>query len=202
MAVTDIVAVPDVKDFLNITSSTFDGRLALFLSTASTMIQNRIGPVAGSPAYDVWYDGGETQILLRHTPVQSITAINESYGGSLAFALTEQIVDLPSSAGGLYGYSLNKSSGVLTRRVSGVAVPFAWGTLNIHITYVGGYAVAPADLQLATLLLVQHMWAVERGGSKRPGQGGDDTAGGGKDSDAWPQRVEEILENYYIPGIA
>lgn len=202
MAVTDIVARADVKDFLNITSSSFDSRLDLFLSTASTMIQNRVGPVAGSPVYDEWYDGGQAQILLRHAPVQSVTSITESYGGALAYTLTEQIVDQPASAGGLYGYSLNKSSGVLTRRVSGIATGFTWGTLNIHIVYVGGYAVAPADLQLATLLLVQHMWAVERGGSKRPGQGGDDSAGTGKDADAFPQRVEEILENYYIPGIA
>jgi hypothetical protein len=69
------------------------------------------------------------------------------------------------------------------------------------VQYVAGYLTAPPELQLAAKLLVQHMMATQRGGSKRPGMGGDDS-GPATDFDAFPSRVEEILANFYTPGIA
>jgi hypothetical protein len=45
------------------------------------------------------------------------------------------------------------------------------------------------------------MWEPRRGGSKRPGLGGNDEASL-KDEGDFPARVEEILANFYVPGIA
>lgn len=199
--VTQIVTTADIKAFLNIptTDTSFDTQLGLFVDAASQMIVNRIGPVAGSPTYDEWYDGGSPSIVLRHTPVQSITSITESYGSSAVYTLTAQVLD-SGSVGGAYGYSGDLSRGLLTRRVSGIATHFAAGLQNVHVVYVAGYATVPADIEQAAKLLIQHMWATQRGGSKRPGQGNDDIYVGL--SFTWPRRVEEILSAYYIPGIA
>jgi hypothetical protein len=101
----------------------------------------------------------------------------------------------------MYGYTLDKVDGLLIRRAAGQTIRFAAGRMNVHVQYTAGYAVVPAELKLAGLLLLQHLWATQRGGARRPGLGGDDS-GGPSDYDAFPSRVEEILANYYTPGIA
>lgn len=197
--VAQIVTLQQAKDFLNITTTTFDSELGGFIDAASQMITNRIGPVSGSPTYDEWYDGGRPQIVLRHTPVQSVTSITESYGAATSYTLTPVTLDSGSVAGS-FAYTVDLSAGIITRRAAGVAMPFAPGVQNIHVVYTAGYATVPADLVQATNLLISHMWTTQRGGSKRPGTGGDDWNPSHLES--WPPRVEEILENYFIPGIA
>ena len=198
--VTQIVTVAEVKTFLNITVSTFDTQVSDFIDAASQMIVNRVGDIAGSPTRDEWYDGGAAQILLRHTPIQSITSITESFGSSVVYTLTPQVLD-SGTATGAWGYSVDLTTGLLTRRVSGIATRFAVGVQNIHVVYVAGYATVPADIKQATKLMLQHMWVTQRGGSKRPGQGGDDEWTPAH-LQAFPPRVEQILANYYVPGIA
>lgn len=196
----DLVTLADAKAFLNITSTNQDTELGSFITSASDMITNRVGPVAGSPTFDEWYDGGSTRIVLRHTPVQSITSITESYGSTTYYTLTAQALD---GGGGTsaYGYTVDLTHGIVTRRAAGIAVPFAAGQQNVHVVYVGGYSSTPAELQLATNLLIQHMWATQRGGAKRPGLGGNDGPPP-SEWDGFPPRVEEILANFYTPGIA
>jgi hypothetical protein len=174
--------------------------LPAFVTTASDMIASRIGPVAGSPTYDEWYDGGSTQIVLRHSPVQSITSVTESYGGTVTFPLTQVVLDagVPMSA---YGFTFDAVNGMLTRRASGGTIPFPAGTMNVHVKYVAGFASVPPELQTAAKLLVKHLWEPRRGGGKRPGLGGNDEASL-KDEGDFPARVEEILANFYVPGIA
>ena len=196
----NIITLSDAKTFLNITGTVNDAELANFISTASDMIVSRIGPVAGSPTYDEWYDGGSPQILLRHTPIQSITSVNESWYGQVTYTLTPQVLD-DGLAKSIYGYTVDVSEGILTRRQSGAVGRFAPGLLNVHVVYVAGYAVVPSELQMAAKILLKHYWAERRGGSKRPGQGGDDMADLRNEGD-FPARVEEILANFYIPGIA
>jgi uncharacterized phiE125 gp8 family phage protein len=200
MAVTPIVSLQDTKSFLNMTQSTADAELSDFIDAASQMIVNRIGPVLGLVTYDEWYDGGGHKIALRHTPVLSITSITESWGSSAVYTLNAITLDGGSGTFDNYSYTVDLGAGILVRRVSGSATRFARGIQNVHIVYVGGYANVPADLKQAAQLLVKHMWETQRGGSKRPGQGGEDWQAG--QGDAWPARVEEILANYYLPGIA
>lgn len=200
MASADIISLTDAKTFLNIAGTQYDDELPGFITAASDMIASRIGPVAGSPKYDEWYDGGSTQIVLRHSPVQSITSVTESYGGTVTFTLTQVVLDA-GVAMGAYGYSFDAATGLLTRRASGGTIPFPAGTMNIHVKYTAGFASVPSELQTAASLLVKHLWETRRGGSKRPGLGGNDE-GSLRDEGDFPARVEEILANFYIPGIA
>ena len=199
----DLVALPDVKVALNIpaTNTTSDATLSSLITTASDMIQNRIGPVGGSPTFNEWYDGGSTKIVLRHTPIQSITKITEAWAATAIYTLNASVLDGTPTDTGSWGYSVDLGAGIITRRAAGFAVPFAPGVQNVNVQYVAGYATVPSELQEATKLLIQHLFAAQRGGSKRPGLGGDDS-GPASDFDAFPSRVEEILSNFYTPGIA
>ena len=197
----DLATLAEAKTFLNITNNTSDASVQSMLSAASDMIQNRIGPVGGSPTFDEWYDGGSTKIVLRHTPIQSITKITEAWAATAIYTLNASVLDGTPTDTGSWGYSVDLSAGIITRRAAGFAVPFAPGVQNVHVQYVAGYATVPEELKLAAKLMVQHMWATQRGGAKRPGLGGDDS-GPASDFDAFPSRVEEILSNFYTPGIA
>lgn len=198
---SDLVSLSTAKAFLNINNTASDSALQTVISTASNMIINRIGPVLASPTLSEWYDGGSVKIVLRKTPVQSIVKITEAWGTSSIYTLNASVLDGSVTDTGSFGYSVDLSAGIITRRASGFAVPFARGTLNVNVQYVPGYISAPPELQEAVNLLIQHLFANQRGGSKRPGLGGDDS-GPASDFDAFPSRVEEILSNFYTPGIA
>lgn len=196
-----IVTVPEAKAFLNINGGQYDNEISDMLEAGTAMISNRIGPVATAQPFNEWYDGGGPFIALRHTPVQTVVSITEAWGGGTVYALT--LADLTGGAdtSGNFGYSLDSTTGLLTRRMAGTTAGFSGGFQNINVQYTAGYAVAPPELRLAANLLLRHMWETQRGGSRRPGMGGDDS-GPGSDFDALPSRVEEILESYYLPGIA
>jgi hypothetical protein len=134
--------------------------------------------------------------------VQSVTSITEAWGGPVVYTLSLATLDGSQvDSTGNFGYSLDKATGLLTRRASGVTIGFARGFQNVNVQYVAGFTVAPPELRLAESLLLRHMWETQRGGARRPGMGGDDS-GPSSDFGAMPSRVEEILESYYIPGIA
>lgn len=195
-ALTDIISLPEAKSFLNIDVTTYDTEIGAFISAASAAWINRVGPVAGSTVYDEWHDGGGPTIVLRHPPVQSITAITEAFTDSIAYTLTNDPLD-GTGVGGAYGYTLEKDRGLIVRRAVGTPVPFAYGLRNVHVTYVAGYATTPADITQAVQLLVKHMWETQRGG--RPGSQQQQQP---MSSFTWPPRVDEIADSYIVPGIA
>jgi hypothetical protein len=86
------------------------------------------------------YSGVTGPILLRHTPVLSITSV--TVGGSLLLN-TQYLLD---DTGFLYYGSTTGYS--------------AWtsGLRNVSVTYVAGYANPPRVARLAALNLVQSMW--------------------------------------------
>jgi hypothetical protein len=198
VAAVAIITLAQAKEVLNITATTYDAELNTFIASASQMIVNRIGFVAGSLAISEWYDGGATVIMLRSNgPIQSVTAVTESYG-SITYTLTQVAVDTGSNSTA-YGYSVDLDRGLLVRRASGVPICFGGGKQSIHVTYVGGYTTTPADIIQACQLLVRHMWETQRGPSRRPGSEAE--VPNPNRQAAMPPRVEEILTSYMVPGI-
>lgn len=191
-----MVSLDEVKDFLSISNdTTTDAKLTLFIAAASQMIYNKVGVVSGSPTVDEWHDGGSDRIVLRNTgPIESVTTVVESYG-SIVYTLTQVNLDTPA-AGSSYQYTVDLNGGILVRRAAGIAVPFASGVRNIHVTYVAGYVTVPADLQHAAMVLVKHLWETQRGPQGRVGATPDGS------SYSFPNRVLEILAPYMLPGIA
>jgi len=189
-----IITVADAKTFLNITVNTFDAELTDFIASASQEIVNRIGPVSGSPSVSEWHDGGGPQIVLRQPgPIQSVTSVTETYG-TVTYTLAQVTID-QSPATTAYGYSVDLERGLLVRRASGVAVPFASGLQNVHVTYVAGYSTVPSDIKELARLKVKLKWETQRG-SARPGAGPDP-------SSTFPlrARIEEILSAHSVPAV-
>lgn len=198
MAAIDVITLAQAKAQLNINSTTYDTQLASMVSAASRMWVNRCGPVNPSN-FDEWYDGGNPRLMVRNGPIVSVTKVEETIGTAI-YALNLQTLQ----AGGdtsAWGYSVDMSTGMLTRRAAAIAVPFTYGVKNIHVVYQGGYAAVPEDITLAVTLLTQHLWETTRGGGRRPGQQTDDQWSP-QYAFAWPHRVEEIAAQYELPGIA
>lgn len=202
MALADPIITPaDAKDFLKITSNDQDSQVTQAIASASQMIVNRIGPVSGSPARDEWHDGGSDRIVLRNEgPVLSVSSVKESFG-SIVYTLTQ--VDLDSGGSGdAYTYTVDLNEGLIVRRAAGVAIPFAAGVRNIHISYVAGYAAdsIPEDIKQACRLMVKHLWNPRLG----PRQSTNQPTASAKPGEL-PAEVEEALSTYLgggVPGIA
>ena len=195
---TTIVTLDQVKTFLNISSTSTDTELPFYMSAAQQLWVNRGGPI-GTPAspVDEWYDGGSHEIVLRQAPVSSIATVEESIG---PIKYTLQYHE-PGTSGYAWGYWFDPATSTVVRLAAGTPIPFTRGARNIHVRYTPGYSSVPEDIQLAVLLLIKHMWETQRGIGKRPGLGGTDDWRP-SEGFAWPNRCEQILAGYKVPGIA
>lgn len=183
----------EVKPFLNIDKPDFDAKLTTFIASESQAIVNDIGQVTGDPTVSEWHDGGTERIVLRNPgPIQSVTSVTESYG-TITYTLSQVTLDT-SSTGNAYTYTVDLDEGLIVRRAAGIAVNFADGVRNVHVTYVAGYDTVPGDIKEACLLRIKYAWETQRGTSTRNSSG--------PTSDAVLARAEEILKRYRVPGIA
>jgi hypothetical protein len=88
------------------------------------------------------FDGGEPALILRKSPVISITSVTDS-GVSLS----------------ALDYTLDTSTGILYRgSTSGYWVRFATGRQSVSVTYVAGYLDPPRAARMVALSVVQSMW--------------------------------------------
>lgn len=165
-----IITLADVAAHLNWTSDQ-QSRYAMeaqgFIDGATPVVESIVGPV-DSASYDEWYDGGAPILLTLHAPILSITSVTETFGSNVIRTLTYQPLDGISSVDA-YGYTWDAETGEITRRVSGMAAPFALGRRNIHVIYSAGRAVIPGNIRLGMLELVRLTWWRSQQGGNRPG---------------------------------
>lgn len=197
----DIISLADAKTHLNITTTNYDTELADFITAASYMWRKRVCHVIPE-TFNEWHDGGRVAIPLRKGPIQSIQHVYETYG-AIQYELTQQT---PGQSGSAYCYMVDTDTGIIMRMAAGVGMFFTSGYRNINVQYTAGFGpigsgLIPGDIQLAIKLIVQHLWDAKRGGTKRPGMGGDDMPSP-EAAYSWPQRAEEIADGYFVEGIA
>jgi hypothetical protein len=173
MATVDIVTLAEVKTFLNIDGTTYDAELPDYISSASQMVVNAIGPVNAEPRLQTFPSGQVLALALRYFPVIAVSSVTVN-GSALAAS----------------AYTLNEADGLLT-----AASGFGYGP--VIVTYSAGRTPIPADIRHATLVLVKHLWATQRGGAMR---GSSEPQPGS--SYSMPNRVLEILNAYMPPGFA
>lgn len=87
------------------------------------------------------YSGGRGAIALRRTPVISVATVVES---GTTLTASDWVLDT-------VGWLLHRGSTTSASR-------WASGRANVSVTYVAGYASPPADLRLAVLREVEHLW--------------------------------------------
>lgn len=196
-----VLTLAEVQEYLNDSASADATELQKFITRGEAAIVNRVGALAPTATVEA-YDGGGCLIKLLCVPVITVTSVFESYGPTNR-ALTEQPLD---GSGGFsaYGYTLDKPTGALTRRISGVAGSFAPGRRNVTVSYTAGWstdgtsATLPADLAELTLAHIKDRWKSQRGGGLRPGAGQQD---GPPSADRFSPYVEELIVPFSQYGI-
>ena len=196
---TVIVSLADVKFHLNKTDNDDDTELQYFIDAATPLVEDIAGPVIPQTKTE-YYSGGVSSLVVNSLPIISVTSVTETYGQT-NYSLTE--ISLGSSNSN-FAFTVDYSTGNIVRRSFNAEALFPTGTNNVKVVYVTGRATIPANIRLATLMLIQHLWStsqLNRNGS-RPTLGGDDsfTVGAGF---AVPNRVRELLQpSPRVPGIA
>lgn len=151
MAVLDL---PDAKAHLNITSTTHDAELPLFIAAAEAAVAKRVGPLEPTEVTER-VRGGCAALSLSTLPVLEVTEVTDAGGG------TVDVADLYVSDG-------------LVVREDGGGFASRW----YDVTYSAGRAVdaLPADLLQAVKELLRHLWRTQRGAVSGPGQDFDPTS--------------------------
>jgi hypothetical protein len=124
-----------------VTSAADLDQLQWLCFVASDAVERDLGRVIMRRTVVETYDGARTVILLRSTPVISITSVVES-GSTLSAA----------------DYLLDPAAGILYRGASGYPRSFPYGRQNIVVTYVAGYTDPPRIARKVALNAVQGMW--------------------------------------------
>lgn len=204
---TTLATLPDLKTHLNIptATTTYDTELTGFLNAATPVLENICGPLVQrtvtNEMHDGGYDNARAIIVLRQRPVISVTTITE-YLATTAYVLTQ--VATPA-LGTTYSYTFDVETGSITRRMTGgYAYPFPFGSGNILVTYVAGYAVIPDNVRLAALFQAAHLWQTSQQGG-RPGWNSAAGEDGYAPSSSYaiPNRVIELLDAHRrVPGLA
>lgn len=154
-----IVSLQTVKDHLNIASATNDEELRRLIASATSQVEDRIGPVARRTVVErVRLDLGQRRFWLAQPPVISLTSITAVSTG--ASAITVGALDVDPTSGAVtyldpYGYF---PAGVYT------------------VTYVAGRAVVDEGIVNAALDYVRGAWETQRGAASLPLQGSPEEA--------------------------
>lgn len=193
-----IVSLSEVKEALDITSTSNDTELQGMIDAATAVLVNhpgyRVADVVGSTSYTEWVDGGSGTIVLRHYPVTGNPTVTEYT--PTAQVIAAEPLDTTSSFTG-YGYQVDRTSGILTRTSGGLGT--CWRG-RVKVVYTAGSTVVPADVRQAALVLVDHLWQTQRGGVGTLPVGLDLTdetsAPAFGVGFTLPNRVRELLEPY------
>lgn len=166
-----VIALADAKDYLNIQTATADAELQRFIDAAEGAITQHCGPLAATSVTERIESNGGQQLLLRRSPVVSLTSVTPVGGTALDSAR-------------LYLWA---DAGVV--EFADGATPFT--SNRYDVAYTAGRDAVPPDLLMAVRETVRHLWETQRGGSRRPGVGGDDTAIAGA-AYAFTYRIREL----------
>lgn len=183
-----IASLAEAREYLNFTADTsHDAELQRFIDAADPVIEDIVGPV-NTVQVTEWYDGGRPYIVLRQNPVISVDSVTE-YSGATGTLLT--VTTSPTDAGS-WTYTFDPD-GILYRVTSAGSSFFARGATNVKVVYTAGRASVPANIKLAALELIRHLYQSTQ-------QGGRPQFGGAGEEGPWapagfavPTRVIELL---------
>lgn len=191
-AVTSIVSLADARAHLNFTADTsHDTELQGFIDAATPVIEDIVGAIVSTTWTAEEHDArGGRVIFLRHPPVFDVTTVTE-YRMGTAYTLTEVATPALAAAN---TYAVDLTTGRILR---GWSAMWGWGYSYgdiIQVTYESGRATVPANIRLAALELIRHLYQLSQQGG-RPA-----FSGGAVDEGPWtpsgfavPTRVIELL---------
>lgn len=170
----------DVKAQLNITGSGDDAELQFYLDAAQSVVESKVGSFASETVTETVCASG-SRLMLNRLPLLSVTSLTATAPGTTTYATAD--------------LSWNTASGIV-RLAGGGSLAGEWVA-----TYTTGLADVPADVALATLLIVAHLWETQRGPSAPagalPSDVLDQAVGVGY---LVPRRALELLNAHTLPG--
>jgi uncharacterized phiE125 gp8 family phage protein len=176
-AANSIVGLDDAKTYLRITGSGDDDPLRDVLEAASDLCERYTRKTwRRSTVTAELHSGGSDVIYLRQAPVVSVTSVTDT-----GVAVSSSTYTLDAPTGRLF-FGDTRSTGCWTA-----------GQENISVTYVTGppAGVVPAYIRQGLLVLVEHLWATQRGGSNLPRKAGAGDEYDTRRSYTLPRRVLE-----------
>lgn len=171
-----VLALANVKAYLNITASASDAELQVFIDSAETGIAGKCGPLT-SVSMTSRRRGGRSVILLPTRPVISVTSVIPVNG------IAVDVTQLTVSPAGVVEY------------LAGGCFGQGW----FDVTYQAGRAALPADLSMGIMEHVNHLWATQRRAVQRPGADASPVPGANY---AFTWRVNELIAPYVQAGMA
>ncbi len=186
-AIVGVISLTDAKNHLNmsLTITKNDAELRDHIEAATRVVEFYVGPVGVREVTEVVSGGGS--LILSRTPAISLTSVDPVHTGGLSYAVSD--LDLDGATG-------------IVRHLLG------WRFVGpLRVVYQAGRAVVAANHQMAARIIVKHLWETQRGGSRRPGMGGqsDDIVEQQLVSVmgfAVPRRAVELLQPDQTAGIA
>lgn len=198
-----LISLRDARTALRLAAgnTSSDEDLRTWIAAATPVIEDIVGPVIAQQHTDT-FDGGGPTIHLPRSPLTAATiTVTEAVGGGIVRTLAEQ--NLTAGHAATYGFSVDRGTGLVTRRCLGQVARFAPGARNITIVCTAGRDVVPPNVRLATMELVRHWWQLSQQGHRPSfGAAGDDPEWV-PSGFAVPRRVIEICAGERaVPGIA
>lgn len=178
-----LVTLPAAKSQLNIEAddTSDDLELQLYIDAVTAPIERELGTVVEQrTVVDTFnFAKGTTSFLLRSVPVASLASIS-AVDGSTTWPVDASAMHVDSDTG-------------LVTVLSGAAL-----TGLVAVSYTAGPAQVPANVRLAAMIVLQHLWETQRGRTGAVAGGGDLVIPAGY---AVPNRAIELLGTN-LPGVA
>lgn len=166
-----------------------DAELLEFISSACSMIKDRIGPVSPAPFTQVeWckHSYRRRTIVLEQRPVIEVSSV----------MVDGTVVPEADADAGVDGWILSSGPGLLDH-----SRHWPWG--RVEITYQAGRTPLPGNIRLAALELASHLWRsmkLTNAGNGRPNPAAPDDLALRGVSYALPYRVRELLGLGKLPN--
>ncbi|MCI3277524.1 hypothetical protein [Streptomyces cylindrosporus] len=178
-----IVSLADAKKQLNIdlADTSQDDELRGFITGASLAVERELGTIVARRSFtERRAADGDGQILLSNVPVLALVSAQSPDG-----ATTWNVADL----------DVDSATGLVAAKTG---APLSG---DVQFVYKAGLRIVPDDYQLATNIIIQHLWDTQRGKMGAvPGGGEEPTYMSGRGF-ALPRRALELLDTP-LPGIA
>lgn len=183
-----LLGLAEARSHLGITgvNAERDEQLREFVEAATELCEDHCYRVFRRRTVVETHDGGWPALVLRHTPVQSITGVTEN-----GVALTSA------------DWTLDAASGLLYRGTTTATRCWAPGVQNIVVTDVVGATAPSSRVRQAVRVTLKHLWDTQRGGSGLPrqaGSAGEYVTAGAPMPWSLPRRAEELLVADLAPG--
>lgn len=184
-----LLTLADAKAQLDITTSTDDAELLVYVEAVTAAIERYTGPVINRTVTEV-VTGRGLALVLAQVPVVELISLTPLTAAGAAVN-TDDVY-------------LNPDAGTVHRRDGGSFTGGPW-----EAEYVAGRGTTtPATINLAARILLQHLWRTQYGASRGlAGIGGGDDVSVTEPVAGWgyaiPNRVLQLLEPYKVPpGVA